>query len=182
VELTYGLADSERPPLIVTLADGRSVAFRGRIDRVDRAPDGRRVVVLDYKSGSAFGYDRLDTDPVRGGRLLQLPVYGLAAQGEATDVGAYYWFVSEQRDYVRHGYPLTDETLARFRAALGVIVDGIGGGLFPARPGTYDQGAFDNCRFCPYDRVCPRERGRIWKSKRWAPQLRAYLDLAEPEG
>ena len=150
---------------------------------MDRAPDGSRLLVLDYKSGSPGPYTRLKIDVVQRGKLLQLPVYALAAQqrfGERPAEG-YYWFIREQWNYQRHGYSMTDEALASFRDALTVIVGGIGQGLFPARPGAATNTGFENCRICPYDRVCPSDRARAWGRKREAPELQTYRHLAEPE-
>ena len=183
VELAFGLADAEQPAVTVALDDGRAVAFRGRIDRVDRAPDGSRLLVLDYKSGSPARYAKLKIDPVKRGQLLQLPIYALAAQQRFGPgrVDAAYWFVREQEGYESLGYEITDERLAAFRNAIGVIVDGIGQGLYPARPGERTNENFQNCRFCPYDRVCPSDRARVWGRKRGARELRSYVQLAEPE-
>ncbi len=181
VELSFGLRADE-PPVLVPLA-GRTLAFRGRIDRVDRAPDDGRLVVLDYKSGAVWdGHRNLHQDPVHRGQLLQLPVYALAAQAQfgAAAVAAYYWFVTERANYQRKGYSVDERELARFSEALEVIVGGIENGLFPARPGPSRQDGYENCQFCPYDRVCPRDRLRAWERKRNAAELRPYLDLAEP--
>ncbi|MCH8949563.1 MAG: exodeoxyribonuclease V subunit gamma, partial [Chloroflexi bacterium] len=186
-EMAFGFDGDDA--LIVSLDDGRQVAFRGRIDRVDKSPDGSRLLVLDYKSGSAdFDlYKKLDADPVKGGKLLQLPIYGLAAQVRygaeaAKTIDAYYWFVTEQSNYGRRGYPLGERELAAFREAVSIIVDGIGGGLFPARPGARrHDGGFENCHICPFDRICPRDRAAAWERKNLAPALRDYVNLAERE-
>jgi len=181
VELSFGLAGAKEPAILVPL-DGGAVAFRGRIDRVDRAPDGSRLLVLDYKSGRLGEmYKKLDIDPVQRGRLLQLPVYGLAAQQRhgSDRVEAHYWFVTEQDGYELKGFPLGAEAMGRFRDVLGTIVRGIGDGLFPARPGASRTDGFENCQICPFDHVCPRDRGRVWDRKQRAPELREYVDLAE---
>ncbi len=180
-EMSFGFEDDA---LLVTLDDGREVAFRGRIDRVDRAPDGGRLLVLDYKSGKAKiePYTKLDADPVKGGRLLQLPIYGLAAQQRFGDMptDAYYWFVTEQSNYAPQGYELGERELTAFRHAVAVIANGIAGGLFPARPGASGhEGGFANCRFCPFDRACPRDRAAAWERKNLADDLRPYVNLAE---
>jgi hypothetical protein len=183
VEMAFGMADAGSvPPVFVTLADGRAVALRGRIDRVDRAPDGSRLLVLDYKSGSASPYSALAKDPVKRGQLLQLPIYALAAQGfhGSTPVEAYYWFATEEQGYERKGYPVEETVLEALHGALGIILNGIASGLFPARPGKPRNESYDNCSFCPYDRVCPRDRSRLWERKRAAPELRRYLEMAEP--
>ncbi len=183
VELSFGVPDAELAAVPVTLPDGRSVAFRGRIDRVDQAPDGSHLLVLDYKTGSPRPYRTLKIDPVQRGTALQLPIYALAARQRYGEVpaAAYYWFATERAGYETNGHPVDEAVLSRFHEALTVILGGIEMGLFPARPGPWGNGAFENCRFCAYDRVCLRERARAWQRKRLAPELREYVDLAEPE-
>jgi RecB family exonuclease len=180
-EFAFGVQDSDRPPVIADLDETRKIAFRGRIDRVDRAPDGSRLLVLDYKSGSANPFDKMDQDPIKGGTLLQLPIYALAAQQVHGEVPthSYYWFATEQWNYRRAGYEITAERLKEFRSALVTIVDGIGDGLFPARPGPTQQGTYVNCMFCPYTRVCPSDKARAWERKRGAPELSQYVTLSE---
>ena len=183
VELAFGVPDASHPAIVVSVGDEREVAFRGRIDRVDRALDGSRMLVLDYKSGSASRFSKIDQDPVQGGQLLQLPVYSLAAKAVYGDVPvtAYYWFITEAANFKRLGHPVMEEQLAPFRSALTVIVRGIARGLFPARPGAPVLNGFENCRFCPYDRICPRDRARSWRRKRGTAELRSYVELVEPE-
>ena len=43
-------------PVVIDLAGERKVAFRGFVDRVDRSPDGDRLVVIDYKTGKRDKY------------------------------------------------------------------------------------------------------------------------------
>ncbi|MGB2696123.1 MAG: PD-(D/E)XK nuclease family protein, partial [Dehalococcoidia bacterium] len=179
-ELVFGRRD--RSPVIVTLASGSQVAFRGRIDRVDRAPDGSSLLVLDYKTGSPRMFEKLEHDPVRRGKLLQLPIYALAAQAKygASTTRAFYWFVREQHNYKREGYIVAEPQLDIFRRALTTIVDGIADGLFPAHPGKPSRGdGYENCQICPYNRICPVDRGRVWERKSRSPELRAYQQLTE---
>ncbi|MEX0785540.1 MAG: PD-(D/E)XK nuclease family protein, partial [Dehalococcoidia bacterium] len=183
VELSFGMRDSEDAAVLVRLGGGRELAFRGRIDRVDRAPDGDRLLVLDYKTGTPDldMYKKLHVQPVSGGKLLQLPVYALAAQQRYGDVPAeaYYWFVRPQQ-YERHGYAVEPAQLDEFGRALNVIVSGMENGLFPARPGKQSSGErFDNCGICPYDRLCSSDRARVWSRKRFVHDLRDYVELAE---
>ena len=93
------------PAVSVVLANGRTVSFRGIIDRVDRSIDGRRLVVYDYKTGSAWTYGAVATairdegDLTARGTKLQLPIYALAARArfpEAEEVSSYYWFVGRK--------------------------------------------------------------------------------------
>ena len=79
LEWRFGFADEEatQPPLV--LGDGdQQIAVRGAIDRVDVAPDGRRAVVRDYKSGgvrSEYQGGRWSSD-----QRLQVPLYMLAVR------------------------------------------------------------------------------------------------------
>src|SRR5205814_7799320 len=62
-------------PLAIDLGDGRTLRVSGKIDRIDRRPDGT-LVLRDYKTGRA---PRDDGGLFRGGKQLQIPFYLLAA-------------------------------------------------------------------------------------------------------
>ena len=123
------------------------IRFRGMIDRMDVSGDGKAVLVVDYKTGSAEPYKGLDDDPIDQGRRLQLGVYSLAARAsfpDATDVSAAYWFSTNRGGFQfapAARFNITDESVAkRFREGVAGIVDGINGESslpIPARrPGT----------------------------------------------
>jgi hypothetical protein len=86
-----------------------------------------------------------------------------------------YWFVSEQGGFTLLDSVLDDRLLDRFGHVVTVLVDGIEAGLFAARPGQ--RGA--NCRFCPFEAMCPGDRQRSWQRVKGAPELAAYVALAE---
>ncbi len=71
--------------------------------------------------------------------------------------------------------------LAIVHDTLEVMVDGIENGIFPGRPGKADRDSFENCRYCDFDAVCPRQRDREWDRVRSAPELGAYVALSEGE-
>jgi RecB family exonuclease len=90
-EAVFGLWG--RPPLVVR--EGQDAfRLRGFIDRVDRAPDGR-VRVIDYKTAGPWAYTK---KAVTEGKLLQLPLYALAAR-DALELGepveGFYWHVRQ---------------------------------------------------------------------------------------
>ncbi|MDQ3758043.1 MAG: PD-(D/E)XK nuclease family protein, partial [Actinomycetota bacterium] len=184
-EMGFGLFDSEQPPVEVVTPTGRKVAFRGKVDRVDAAPDGSRLVVLDYKTGSHQRYVGLGDDPVQAGRSLQLPLYAMAARARFGPVPteAAYWFVSERADYRRFPVALDQGTNARFLAVLDAIADGIEAGVFPANPGKEDgRRRHAHCAVCPYDSVCPRDRRQAWERVQDDPVLAPYHRLAGENG
>jgi RecB family exonuclease len=189
-ELTFGMpaagGRTAHPPATVALADGHVVAFRGKIDRVDRAADGR-LAVFDYKSGSKSTYEPIEKatggERLDGGKHLQLPIYAVAAAsalGATGDVGAYYRFLSEREQYAKIGYPVTEEERDALRDTLGVLVGTMGAGLFPANPGERDRNTYQNCRFCAYDSICQGgDRVEAWVERQRADGLDGYVLLAE---
>lgn len=93
-----------------------------------------------------------------------------------------YWVVSEKGAFAEIPIEITDEVLERFRDVLGVIVDGIAAGNFPARPGNPGWKAPENCWFCDMGPLCQQDRERQWERKKAAPELAAYVELAEGDG
>jgi len=178
VELPFGLDDS--PAVEVPVSGGRTVAFRGRADRVDVRPDGTRVV-LDYKTGKAYTTPEAGEDPLQAGARLQLPVYAAAARQllDAEHVEAAYWFVSAKGEFKLDPFRLDADTEARFREVVGHIVDSIDEGWFPAVPGAPNTffGSSDNCRYCDYDAVCPVDRDAQYDVKLHAPEFAAFRAL-----
>ncbi len=154
------------PAVEVPLADGSVVRFRGAIDRVDTSPS--RVLVIDYKSGSTWGYDGLDTDPVLAGRHLQLVLYARAARANvahADDVRAEFRFVSSKGKFERRQIVADARADRRLAEVVQHVAAGIRAGVFLSMPGEYDRGTFKNCRFCEYDRICSTSRDLAWQRK-----------------
>jgi RecB family exonuclease len=179
VELAFGSRWGHES-VAVELAPGKVVRFLGKADRVDAQEDGR-LVVIDYKTGKA---ERFAQDPdlplrtKRGGWLLQLPVYALAARRgeEGGAVTATYWFISEEGKFDHKKVALDAETERTFvdvlRAAEGIRE----AGLFPAIPGDPDWGSWKNCVFCAFDRVCPgTDRDRLWEQWKQDGRLAEFV-------
>lgn len=187
VELPFGLsrrgASAPEPAAEVAVGNGRTIRLRGLIDRVDRRTDGVPVV-LDYKTGKAYGQTSFDTDPVLGGTKLQLGVYAEAARQRfgTSEAYAYYWFTSAKGAFKRVGYPWTNERRDRFNDVVDTIVDGIESGLFPPNPGDYSSfwGNFANCGFCPFTRICPVDRDEEFEKAVESGRLVDYVRMHEP--
>jgi hypothetical protein len=115
------------------------------------------------------------------GRRLQLALYATALQRAfpAAEVGAYYWFTREEGPDAFAGFVLDDDVRARLDDALGTIVGAVSGGRFPAFPGADGWWGPDNCQWCAYDRVCPRDRVRRFERRRGDAALGPILTLAE---
>jgi RecB family exonuclease len=132
-------------------ADGRRVSLKGVADRID-VLDGRRLRVVDYKSG--YGPNPR--------RALQVPVYAMCAQERLAqrdgadfqvDEAAYVAFSGKRTvvPVIRAGSDASGP-LSEARARLFATVDGIAAGVFPPRP--HDPMI---CRYCAYASVCRKD-------------------------
>ena len=179
-ELEFGTGvDGADPPVTVTLGSGLEVRFKGKADRVDRSRSGE-LVVSDYKTGKQRMLSDLKRDPVAGGRLLQLPIYAMAARARfgAETVRARYWLLSEKRVAPCYSVAITAEVQARFVAVLSLIADAVEAGAFPGAPiEKPGDRQFDACRSCDFDVLCPVTRERQWARKSGAPALSPVLAL-----
>jgi RecB family exonuclease len=154
------------------------VQLSGRIDRIDRSPDRRRAVVIDYKTGSTTAFESKDEDPLKGGTKLQLPVYSLAVS-DAEVVTALYWFIGRRSDFKQIPYAGTAENRRRFEETLEAILAGMRAGSFPAVPGEYNDfyGVFDNCSYCEFTRLCSRFREQEFQNKQADRDVVAWLNV-----
>ncbi len=79
-ELAFGYDDAEpelREPVTISLSPGKSFKLAGRIDRIDKIAD-HEYAVLDYKTGSAYGYK--DNACFNEGKIIQHALYAIAAE------------------------------------------------------------------------------------------------------
>jgi DNA helicase-2/ATP-dependent DNA helicase PcrA len=117
----------------------------GRIDRIDRRPDGS-VAIVDYKTGKAR--DQEDAD-----ESLQLSLYAMAAQEKwGYTVGALIFHNLEENVPVMT--TRTEAQLLTARARVEAAAQGIADGIFDAKPGMH-------CNFCAYRSLCPVKEKRI---------------------
>jgi RecB family exonuclease len=169
--------EAEVPPKEIA-----GVTLRGRIDRIDRTPDGLSAWVIDYKTGSAYDADQMrkDGDYLQGGRKLQLPVY-LEAAADAKDARAVYWYITQKGGFDRLEYPNTPQNRTRFEATLTAILAAIRAGSFPAVPDEEDEfrGGFKNCGWCDFDRICSRRRDLEFQAKASDPAVHPWSGVRE---
>jgi RecB family exonuclease len=117
----------------------------GRIDRIDRLPDGH-VAIVDYKSGKAR--DQEDAD-----ESLQLSLYAIAAREKwGYTVGPLIFHNLEGNVPVITTRTETELLVARQRVES--AAQGIASGDFRAKPGMH-------CNFCAYRSLCPEKEKRI---------------------
>ena len=181
VEHHFGDVERGEPSFSLTLENGRTLHFRGSIDRVDRLHAGLRVI--DYKTGGHQSEKNVRSG-IATGELLQLPLYGLAAQqmfDPDASVSAGYWYISSKGGWRSVDIPIDDEVRDRFVTTLDTITSGIADGVFPAHPGDEGYQTFVNCQWCDFQRICPPDRDRAWERVQHAPALRRYVELSSPE-
>ncbi|HXQ60622.1 MAG TPA: PD-(D/E)XK nuclease family protein, partial [Acidimicrobiales bacterium] len=183
-ELAFGGDDDDAgPPVTVVLDDGRAVAFQGSVDRVDRTAGGQ-LMVSDYKTGKQTRLAELTRDPVAAGKLLQLPLYAMAASerfGSPSPVHARYWLLSGERSAPCFHLVVTPAVEARFRQVVRLIADGVEDGCFPGVPGAPAFRTFSNCMGCDFDSICSTARDRQWGRKYNQPELRGVVNLVNGE-
>jgi DNA helicase-2/ATP-dependent DNA helicase PcrA len=113
---------------------------RGRVDRVDRLPDGSHELI-DYKTGERKSEAALEND-------LQLALYRLAAR-EAWDIeagkGSYYYVL----DAEKVAAPTKPDDAERVERTVLSVGEGVLGQDFEPRP------APTTCGWCDYRLICP---------------------------
>ena len=181
-EMPFGFEG--RDPVAFPLGDGRTVAVRGKADRVDQAADGT-LHVVDYKTGKADRFKGISAeDPHQGGRHLQLAVYGEAVRQQfgtgTTDVEATYWFTSSRGRFAELGYAVTPDVVANVGEAMRTIVDGIENGLFPPHPAPPSTSPFTDCLYCDPDELGTSDLLRQWERKQLDDVVAPYVALIAP--
>jgi RecB family exonuclease len=131
-----------RDPLKIDLGDGRTLRVSGKIDRIDKRPDGT-LVLRDYKTGKA---PRDENGLFRGAKQLQIPFYILAAG----QIFPGHPVVEAFLDYVDGGRQLALDPASvqgeEFGQLLRGLVDAIADGVF-----VQEHTA---CTWCDYTAAC----------------------------
>ncbi len=138
-----GVQDEESEPVWFERSFSFSLGphlLRGRVDRVDRRPDGS-YELIDYKTGKARTEQQLQED-------VQLSVYQMGARESwrlETSAQSYYYVMTGERVPVEH----SEEQLERVRTTITSIGDGILRQEFQPTPSP------EICPFCDYRIICP---------------------------
>ena len=157
-------------PVTVELGAGRSLRLTGRIDRIDRKPDGS-LLLRDYKTGRAPVRD--EGGLFKGGRQLQMPFYVLAARALFPGQPVSEAFL----DYVDGGRRVDFDPSAveteTFRKGLDSLVQAIAQGLFVQEPAS--------CDYCDFTEACGPKGLLVTRrnSKRGDPFVQRVLRLRD---
>ncbi len=115
-------------------------SIRGRVDRVDRHPDGA-LELIDYKTGSPKRPEELRDD-------VQIALYRIGAR-EAWGVEAAdgsYWYVLDDEKVTVAGEA---DDLERVERTVLEVAAGIDEQDFEPKP------SFENCSWCDFRLICP---------------------------
>ena len=114
--------------------------LRGRVDRVDRRPDGA-YELIDYKTGERSTQSKLAED-------LQIALYRVAAR-EAWELdaahGSYWYVLADERVSV----PGAPDDAERVERTVLDVAAGIEAQDFEPRP------SYEICSWCDYRLICP---------------------------
>ena len=104
-------------------------------------------------------------------------IYASAVQRSFPDAEVGALLVHAPRHDVRRVHPRRrrDQRLH----GPGTIVGSVAAGQFPMYPGADGYFGPENCKWCAFDRVCPRDRARRFERRRDDPALEAITSLAE---
>ncbi|HEX7254093.1 MAG TPA: PD-(D/E)XK nuclease family protein, partial [Thermoanaerobaculia bacterium] len=135
----------------VTIALGPSAQFRlrGRIDRIDEAPDGT-FHVWDYKTGGTSSVT--EQSSLHGGRQAQYALYAVATEqllaraGRPARVSRSGYFFPGQKGQGQRIEPRLD--MNETRRVVNVLFDLIAAGVFPHTPKEED------CTICDFRSIC----------------------------
>jgi RecB family exonuclease len=146
---------SQTEPIEIELASG-PLRLHGRIDRVNWDVKRTSFRVVDYKTGGRYSERSAE---LQGGRMLQLPLYVLAAGkllGIAPDAGAAAYVYPTRKGEFQVVDWKREDLVARHAdvlAVLDAIVSSARRGDFIIAPA---EGA---CGYCPFNGICPGARG-----------------------
>jgi ATP-dependent helicase/nuclease subunit B len=153
--------------------------LRGRIDRIDEAPDGT-FHVWDYKTGSTGSV--AEQRGLDGGRQAQYALYAAATEelltraGRPARVSRSGYFFPGQKGQGQRIEPGLD--VGETRRVVNVLFDLLAAGAFPHTPKKED------CSFCDFRVVCGSveriaQRSRIKIEKTDEPYLAAFRGIRD---
>lgn len=180
----------ERESVVIEIEPATTIRFHGRFDRVDLSFDGKRCLVIDYKTGKQKSFQK--SGNLAGGKMLQLPLYlfsaGQVIPGieDIENSAAAYYFATRKGKFKKVEF--SGETLKKretqIKSLLKGIVDGIKSGCFipyPGEPKSKGSDEGENCSYCDYREICPSDVLELYKRKSNDPSISSFINLKEIE-
>ena len=191
LERSFGsFAGQAESPVYRVQTEKHAFDFRGRIDRIDVAPGGRRARVIDYKTGalpqSMTGGRRT---LLMGGEKVQLAIYrgALSVMEDLRSVeqieGEYLHLQPRDGKVVACAYSDSELRAAveRLPGVLEIVHEGIGAGVFFARTSgsVRPEG---HCAWCDFLPICGKDREHRQADKAADPAVARFDRLREIDG
>jgi len=172
VDLEKGFGREGQDEVTLQTPAGR-FRLEGFMDRVDLSPDGKRLRVVDYKTGSSEGFKK---DSVKEGTKIQMPLYLWACRAlypGAEPQSAVYEFLTAKGNYGSIGFDASDPKSVEgpLTALLTTAAEAVEKGLFPA--------AAKACDHCDYRTLCGPGAERRGEKKREDGKVAGYFGLEE---
>ncbi len=147
--------------------------LEGWMDRVDLSPDGKKLRVVDYKSGSNLDFKE---DSVKAGTKIQMPLYLWACRTLYPGVvpeQAVYEFVTAKGNYRSISFDAIDwkKVEEPLTALLTTASEAVDQGLFPA--------AAKACDKCDYRILCGPGVVKRGERKKEDKRVENYFKLEE---
>ena len=163
----------EGQPEVIFETPAGTFRLEGFMDRVDLSTDGKRLRVMDYKSGSKTGFAN---DSVKEGTKIQMPLYLWACRTLYPGVvpeEAVYEFLTAKGDYGSVYFEATDwkKVEEPLKALLTTAAEAVDQGLFPA--------AAKACDNCDYRILCGPGAEKRGARKKEDMRVENYFKLEE---
>jgi ATP-dependent helicase/nuclease subunit B len=144
----------------------RTLKLHGRVDRIDRGPDG--LSIIDYKTGTIPA-----ADTILAGEHAQLPFYALLHPDAITEV----MYAKFEGDAIKTNVGVKDEALANLVKRLEERLRALIGNIDRGAPMTA-WGDPQTCRFCRYEGLCRKE---MWSIAPPTPLADADVEAAKKD-
>ncbi len=147
--------------------------LEGFMDRVDLSADGKKLRVVDYKSGSKEGFKN---DSVKEGTKIQMPLYLWACRilyPDAVPEQAVYEFLTAKGGYGETTFDAEDwkKVEEPLKVLLTTAAEAVEQGLFPA--------VAKACKNCDYRILCGPGAEKRGKWKKEDAKIKKYFDLEQ---
>ncbi len=172
VDFEKGFGRPGQPEVLFQTTTG-SLRLEGWMDRVDLSPDGKKLRVVDYKTGSNLGFKE---DSVKEGTKIQMPLYLWACRTLYPGVNpeqAIYEFITAKGNYRSIPFDAADWKRVEepLTALLTTASEAVDQGLFPAAAKACDQ--------CDYRTLCGPGVVKRGERKREDKRVGDYFRLEE---
>jgi ATP-dependent helicase/nuclease subunit B len=185
LEQVFGaFGPEEQFPAFSLKAGIHTFDFRGRIDRIDLSPDGKRARVIDYKTGTLPDAmaNKNSRNPLMSGEKIQLVLY----RGALSVLEEYRKIETVEGEYL-HLQPkdgrtvpcsFNNEELAEAAQALPQILEAVGNGIASGAFFIRTSGKlwpYGHCNFCDFLSLCGKDRVQREERKMNDPAVQRFF-------